>query len=206
MSKLMFAANLNSSPISAECVLTGENSLPDEPGVYMIFVHGGLRLLQATSYFDTDTHVPPFYGDCALMYVGAAVASLRNRVKAHFCPDAARSSLRLTLLAMEHARHAISRSRTPFCRIMGASSLTDWLVANSLILPIPCTDPLKRERRLIEELGPPLNINWRPQHVYSRLLIEWREAVVKRRLCEKRSYLSHSDMEALSRLMGELLH
>jgi hypothetical protein len=170
-----FASQLNLIP--ARSLRAGARELPNDPGVYMFFLGGGLRLLHATSYFDTTAQVPPTVGDHTLLYIGAATTSIRERVKAHFATDSQRSSLRLTLFAIEHARRAISASRTPFCRVVGPRSLSDWLFANALIMAIPCMRPLERERWLIEQHGTAFNIIWRRQHVYAQLLMEWREAV-----------------------------
>ncbi len=165
------------SLIPASSLGASSAQLPNDPGVYLIFILAGIRLLRATSFFDTTAQVPPSAGAYMLLYVGAASTSIRDRVKAHFATGSERSSLRLTLFAIEHARRAISASRTPFCRVVGPESLSAWLFANALIVALPCAKPLERERWLIEEYGSPLNINWRQQHMFSRLLMEWREAV-----------------------------
>jgi hypothetical protein len=181
----MFSNEKNFKLIRAEMLASFSATAPDTSGVYMFFLYGGLRLLTATSYFDTDSRIPPFVCGHTLMYVGAAGTSIHERLMAHFTPDGSRSSLRTTLLAIEHARHAISKSQTPFCRILGPRSLTDWLIANTLVAAIPCSQPFERERELIERYVSPLNINWRMQHVYSRLLMEWREAVATRSVARK---------------------
>jgi hypothetical protein len=171
------SSKLNLIPASALVGCGPE--VPDGPGVYMFFICKGLRLLSATSYFDTDDHLPPTAGEHVLLYIGAARTSVRDRLNAHFSAMREhRSSLRLTLFAIEHARRAISQSRTPFCQVLGPRSLSEWLLANSKLGIIPCHEPFELERRLIEELGSPFNINWRLQHVYSKLLMEWREAVL----------------------------
>jgi hypothetical protein len=175
------------SPRANSTLIPGEKLpalLPNQPGAYLIFLAGGLRLLRATSYFDTDSRIPPTVGDYTLCYVGAASASIRDRVKSHLGYHIGPSSLRMTLFAIENARRAISSSRTPFCRIIGPRSLSEWLVANALVVPLPCRNPFERERQLIEEHSVPFNINFRMQHLYSRLLMEWREGVALPRVVD----------------------
>jgi len=152
--------------------------LPNDPGVYLIFILAGIRLLRATSFFDTTAQVPPSAGAYMLLYVGAAQHQHPRQGEGALC-DRQRAFLSPADTVCDRTRAArdFGVPLPPSCRVVGPESLSAWLFANALIVALPCAKPLERERWLIEEYGSPLNINWRQQHMFSRLLMEWREAV-----------------------------
>src|SRR5690242_10706763 len=89
-------------------------AVPMEPGAYLFFFNGGTRLLEATSYFDCDPRRPLCIEGREHLYTGAA-RDLRIRLRQHLEADLTSSSLRMTLLAIEQEKQAISRSHTPAC-------------------------------------------------------------------------------------------
>ncbi len=149
-------------------------SVPDEAGIYLFFLNGGAHLLEATGYFTTESRAPLRADDRLHLYTGAA-NSLRKRLKQHFHRDMRSSSLRKTLLSIEHANRAISRSRTPKCAITGEDTLSAWLFRNALVAIASTPTPFELERLVLAEHASPFNINWRRANVYSRSLMAYRK-------------------------------
>lgn len=159
--------------IPAHRLLADLGAVPDVPGVYLLFLNGGMRLLEATAYFDTDLRMPLTARGKQHLYTGAA-DNLRKRLEQHFWRDAGSSSFRKTLLSIEHARCAVSKSRTPCCKISGEDTLSTWLFKNALVAIDFTQKPFERERALITRYASPFNITLRRQHPYSRSLMAWR--------------------------------
>src|SRR5690242_14663979 len=98
--------------LPAELVLRNPSRFPNGPGAYLFFFNGGTKLLTATAYFDCERRLPFTIRRRQHLYTGAA-RDIRVRLRQHMEADLTSSSLRLTLLAIEHRHRAISRSETP---------------------------------------------------------------------------------------------
>jgi predicted GIY-YIG superfamily endonuclease len=159
--------------IPARKLLANLNCIPALPGIYLFFLCGGTRLLEVTGYFDTDAREPLTIRDGQHLYTGAT-HDLRRRLEQHFFRDSSGSSFRKTLLSIEHARHGVSKSRTPSCKIKGEATLSKWLFENGLVAIQPVPQPFEREGELIGRYVSPLNITLRKQHPYSHALMGWR--------------------------------
>jgi hypothetical protein len=150
-------------------------SAPGEPGVYLFFLAGGMELLGATSYFETGSPRPLTVHGRQHLYTGAALHSLRHRVYANLRADVTSSSLCRSLLAIERARRAISKSCTPGCKqVRGEQSIAAWLCKNAVVGIEETRDPYNRERELLAQLASPLNIVHRRDRPYARALSAWR--------------------------------
>jgi hypothetical protein len=149
------------------------NDLPDDPGVYLFFLNGGTRLLEATSYFDVDGQPPLSVRGMQHVYTGAAYY-LRERLKQHLGTSVENSSLRKTLLSIEHKFQALSNSRTPGCQVKGQKTLTEWLRQNALVGIQIAQEPFARERQILERYASPFNIALRRDRPYARALSKWR--------------------------------
>jgi hypothetical protein len=160
--------------IPAGLVIRDEEQIPERPGVYMFFFRGGNRLLDASSYFDFARLRPLGFRRRQHLYTGAA-HNLRRRLKQHMTFIAA-SSLRRSLLALEHEAQAISRSKTPECGVIGEQSLTTWMCRNALIGIEIARNPLERERFLLSRYASPLNLTLRRHQPYARALTQMRLA------------------------------
>lgn len=159
--------------IQADALSVDFPEIPERSGVYLFYLDGGTRLLDRTGYFDTDLRSPLARHGRTHLYTGAA-HNLRLRMKQHLDRDWRGSTFRKSLLAVEFARQAISRSRTPFSKVSDEQSLTMWLRSN-MTVELQFTDtPFERERRLIKDGVSPLNITLRRDHPYSQRLMAWR--------------------------------
>ena len=159
----------------ARLIVAEAQRLPDQPGVYLFFVRGGRRLLTATSYFDLECRRPLSFRRREHLYTGAARFSLRDRIQTNLRADVTSSSFTRSLLAIERARRAISKSCTPGCRrVRGEQSLAAWLRINAVIGFETTRDPYGRERELLSRLASPLNIVHRRDHPYAQALSAWR--------------------------------
>ena len=159
--------------IPARGLFANLDPVPEQPGVYLLFLTGGMSLLETTAYFDVDERHPASINGRAHLYTGAA-DNLRARLKQHLIRDRRASSFRQTLLAVEHARKAISRTLTPACKIVGEASLSEWLRENLTIGIQLAKRPFELESDLIGALVSPFNITLRRSHPYSRVLMHWR--------------------------------
>jgi hypothetical protein len=156
--------------------------VPAERGVYMVFLEGGRKLLERTGYFSTESKEPLATDEKVHLFTGWA-SDLRRRIVQHFLHDVRTSNLRKTLLSIEHATRAVSRSGTALCRVKDEQTLGLWLYRNALVA-IGCTDkPSEAEQMLLGRFASPFNIGARPATQYSRALMEWREAAFPRRAC-----------------------
>lgn len=169
----------NLTLIPADQIIADLNMVPDCPGVYLFFANGGTRLLEATSYFDLDCRSPASLHRRTHLYTGAA-NDLRLRMKQHFFRDWRSSTFRETLLAIERARKAISKSQTPASNITGEESLSDWLAHNVAVGIRLSKRPFELETQLIETQVSPFNITLRRSHPYSRALMQWRHEAFPR--------------------------
>lgn len=150
------------------------DSVPNERGVYTFFFRGGARLLQETGWFELDGRRPLSVHGHAYLYTGGAYC-VGNRLKQHVrVVNIHTSSLRTTLLAIECATNAISRSGTSACRVRGQQSLTEWLRKNAIVGIQFSKTPFELERKLLAVHPSPLNIVWRRQHPFARQLSAWR--------------------------------
>lgn len=161
--------------LPASLVFQQPMAVPMQAGAYLFFFNGGMRLLEATSYFACDPRSPLSIGGREHLYTGAA-RDLRIRLRQHLEADLTSSSLRMTLLAIEQKKRAISLSRTPDCAIKGEKTLTAWLCANAHIGLVLSEDPFKQERELLERYPSPFNIVLRRRHPYARALSKLRQA------------------------------
>lgn len=158
------------------CEIDGDfASVPEEAGIYLIFLEGGMRLLEATDYFVTESDTPLEIDGRLHLYTGAAT-DLRKRLIQHFRRDAGSSSLRKTLLSIECAKRAVSKSGTEKCAVTDEKSLSTWLFRNCLVAVAPTPYPFQMERILVEHRISPFNITLRRKHRYSQSLMEWRNA------------------------------
>jgi hypothetical protein len=152
-------------------------SVPALPGIYMFFLRGGTQLLLATSYFEVGGGAPLSLRGREHLYTGAAAITLRERLHQHLRADVTSSSLSRSLLAVERARQAISKSGTPACRVKGERTLTKWLKENALVGIETTDDPYGREEELLSQFASPFNIAHRRDRPFSRVLSEWRCAM-----------------------------
>jgi hypothetical protein len=148
--------------------------VPDKPGVYGFFLHGGTRLLELTSWFELDGRRPLTIRDHQLLYAGGALR-LGERLKQHMrIGHLENSSLRKTLLAIEYARHAVSRSGTPACKVRGQISLTAWLRENAIVGIQFTRKPFVLERQILEAHACPFNVALRRETAYAKVLTRWK--------------------------------
>jgi hypothetical protein len=161
--------------LPASLVFQQPAAVPMEAGAYLFFFNGGMRLLEETSYFECDPRHPLCIEGREHLYTGAA-RDLRVRLRQHLESDLTSSSLRMTLLAIEQKKHAISRSETPDCGIKGEKTLTAWLCTNAYVGLVLSKDPFKQERELLERYPSPFNIVMRRQHPYARALSKLRQS------------------------------
>ncbi len=162
--------------ITANAFGADPSQIPERSGVYLFYIAGGLRLLERTGYFDTDNRVPQERQGRLHLYTGAA-NDLRLRMKQHFERDWRSSTFRKSLLTIEYKRKAISKSRTDHCNVTDEASLTQWLRLNVTVEFQFTDEPFKREFNIIERCASPMNITWRRNHLYSRMLMAWRNEV-----------------------------
>lgn len=165
--------------LSAHDIFRCPEDVPAYAGVYLVFLRGGLRILQATSYFDTAEEMPLSIRDHDHLYTGAA-SNLRDRLEQHMRRDIRSSSLRKTLLAIEHQQRAISGCGRHMRRIVNEESLTEWMCCNAVIGIQFTSAPFDRERELISRYHSPFNITLRRHHPYSKALMMWRSATFPR--------------------------
>lgn len=147
--------------------------VPNKPGIYMFFLRGGTEFLHSSGYFALGGEPPLDIEGYQHLYTGAG-QDLRRRLHQHLHRNWISSSFRTSLLAVEYARQAISRSGTPHSRVVGDRSLSVWLNRNAVIGYRPTGRPFDCERELIRTHTSPLNLTLRRQHPYSRQLQVWR--------------------------------
>lgn len=167
------------SLIPANKIARNLANVPTGPGVYMFFVRGGQRLLEQTSYFDLDGRAPAALDSHIHLYTGAA-NDLQLRMKQHFHRDRRSSTFRETLLAIEIARQAISKSLTPASMVTCEETLSRWLFENVIIGFRYFQRPFQLESELIEAHVSPFNITLRRTNPYARALMQWRHEAFPR--------------------------
>gem|GEM_PF-5557477 len=149
-------------------------ALPPEPGVYLWFVKHGDKLLEASSYFETDDRMPVTIGDHVHLYTGSAY-DLRFRVGQHLRNECREnSSPRKSLLALEHMFSAITQVYGSQYDDLDAGGLTRWMYDNVIFAYEVHQSPVARETALIYRMATPFNIAHRRQHRYSKYLMAWR--------------------------------
>jgi hypothetical protein len=159
--------------IPARIILADPDILPDAEGVYYFLLAGGTKLLRASNYFKFYDREPLSHRDDVHLYTGASVR-LRSRIMCHLVGGADQSGLRKTLVALEFARSAISKTQTPSCHISDRQGLNRWLARNASIAYVPCPNARERERRLLTRLISPLNLQGSHNPKYALQLLDWR--------------------------------
>jgi hypothetical protein len=151
--------------------------VPDCPGVYVLLMRDGDRLLGATDYFEVDGRpVPVGPGGLHHMYTGQS-HGLRTRLKRHVLGDARVSTFRTTLLAIDARYDALSVvHRATEDRYQDEVRLTRWLTENLLVGLMRCDACCDTEAQLLRALPSPLNITLRKTSPFARSLIETRRA------------------------------
>ena len=170
--------------LNAHDLLASLAAIPQRPGVYLLFLNGGMRLLRATGYFQVGPRRLISVQNAQHVYTGAA-HNLRDRIEQHLRRDWRGSSFRKTLLAMQYARRAISKTRTPGSKVVGESTLTAWLRDNLRVAVIPTRAPFDVERKLIAATASPLNIAQRRRTGYPRRLAQWRRQAFAPDVCQR---------------------
>jgi hypothetical protein len=167
------------TPIPAKKLLDCISLVPNTGATYLLLFRGGVHLLEATSFFEVETRRPlralVLGGPegAVHLYTGAS-RFLRDRLLQNFYSDVVSSSVRRTLLAIEHSRKALSTSRTPMCEVRGERSLTAWMRENVFVGILPTDDPFGRESEVLSRFCSPFNITLRRTRPYSRVLSHWR--------------------------------
>lgn len=159
--------------IPAEEIIESAKWVPAGPGVYYAFFNRGMDILRRASYFDYSAHAPLTHGTDAHLYTGSS-CRMRERALAHLKGDANQSPLRKTLVALEFARAAISRTRTPNCAIRDKESLDAWLLANTHFAFIPCANARAQELRILRTVVSPLNIRSQRSTEFADRLLQFR--------------------------------
>ncbi len=165
--------------IPAKEITADLDKIPASSAVYLFFVNGGDRLLDATSYFDFGGSPPAMLGGHAHLYTGAAT-DLRLRMKQHFHRDRRASTFRETLLAIEQSRKAISKSLTPLSAVSCETTLNSWLFENITIGFRHSKRPFHLEYKILQTHASPFNITLRRSNAYARALMQWRHETFPR--------------------------
>jgi hypothetical protein len=152
-------------------------SLPEEPGVYLMFFNGGRKFLEQSGYFEYERAEPMSVGGREHLYTGST-GVLRRRLQHHLLGRSRVSSLRKTLLAAEVMLASLSCTGTEACEV-GVSEirLTNWLMANTTVGYILSDRPLELEQRILRTTPSPLNIKERKSKPYARWLCFMRDDV-----------------------------
>lgn len=159
--------------VPARIVLEQPNRIPDDEGLYYVFIEGGERLLRATSYFRFSRHKPLAHKRAVHVYTGATT-HLRDRLRCHLHGGAEGSGLRKTLVSIERARKAISATKTSGCPIIDKRTLDKWMAQNVYFAFIPCRQALRQELRVLRTTASPLNIRNALVPEYAQQLLRWR--------------------------------
>lgn len=149
-------------------------SVQESPAVYLVFLEGGARILASARYRATDNRPRLQFDGMVHVYTGAA-ENVRSRLIQHFRRDSRGSSLRKTLLAIEHATKAISSSGTPRCAVSDEPSLSEWLFRNCLVAIAHSSEPFVLEREIVKSYDSPLNITHQRRNPYAKQLMCWRK-------------------------------
>lgn len=165
-------------PTPAADLLAPAGQMPSEMGVYFIFFDSGQLLLERSGYLEFDDAFPISVDGFDLLYVGATMNRLRDRVKDHLTGNSRASSLRMTvgaLLTLELRLEPVGDgSRTYFHFGDGERRLTDWLVSNTRVAFAPSANPFGDEKRVLTSVPVPFNISERKRHPYSKYLMTLR--------------------------------
>jgi hypothetical protein len=159
--------------VPARVILRDPTVIPDTEGVYYAFLEGGMDLLSAASYFEYSMRDPLTHDGAAHLYTGASI-NMRSRLLCHLIGGEEQSSFRKTLLAVEFARKAISKTKTPGSHVTTNRSLSGWLSSNALFAFIPCSDAKTQERQVLRGDASPLNIRNQRYPKFAGQLLGWR--------------------------------
>jgi hypothetical protein len=152
--------------------------VPAEPGAY------GWYFRKVPGQIDTSGCI--MHNGMILMYVGiaprqapkseapASHQTLRSRVRYHVRGNSEGSGLRLTLgclLAPElgiQLRRVGSRGRRTFSS--GEQALSTWMAENTAVCWVETPEPWELERRLIQSVSAPLNLEYNERHSFYSVL------------------------------------
>jgi hypothetical protein len=162
--------------VSAEKLLGNPEAVPMLPGVYLIFIKDGWRLVP-----NADFEKAPRLGRESspyddLMYIGKSSISVRSRLISHFKNDSRLSSFRrsLGLLLQDdlnlHPKNVCAMGKFKFLDAE-ESALTNWMIERSHVSYLSCNSAEQIEEFLIRALQPPLNISFRKTNPLSKDLI-----------------------------------
>ena len=160
--------------ISARAILACPSLIPQEPGMYFFFAANGTSLLRAAGYFSHDARLPLVRRQSVHLYTGRSFR-LRTRIRCHLLGSAEESCLRKTLVVLERARGAISKTRTPYCKVVvDRRGLTNWLAANSSFAFVLCEDERDWELEVLRVMASPLNLRPSTNLTFAMQLLKWR--------------------------------
>jgi hypothetical protein len=152
----------------------GLDELPNRPGVYVVLLRGGDRILESTRYFVYHDRLPYQREDFWHLYTGCG-AEWGRRIRHHLTGNTVNSNLRFTLAALEHQARAIYRSGIgPWDSPLAPERLTSWLLQNTLVGVVECADPFTLEKAILEAEPSPLNIDQRRWDGFAQYLLEIR--------------------------------
>jgi hypothetical protein len=120
-----------------------------------------------------------------LLYVGIASdkrKGLYSRVREHFTLNAEGSTLRKSLGCLLEEKLGTVLVRAGSRRTFGPQelALTAWMQAHARVAWFPIESPERIERRLIDSLRPPLNLNQNETHPFHKTLTEIRRRAHRR--------------------------
>ena len=159
--------------LSAEALLTEDfRNVPQEAGVYMIFLRGGRELLEGAGLSPTRSDTLWTEEGAEHAYTGETY-HLPTRLRAHLTGNIWASPLRKSLLAVQHQLGQLQRlSSEEEERDATERQLSDWLSKQAVIAFKSCGYVKDVEDVILNETASPLNIKRSNPTHFTKLLIE----------------------------------
>ena len=174
----------NSELVPSRVAAEEFDRLAGSGGLYAIFSDPAQLLLERSGYMEFDQRPLLNVGGFDLLYLGATVGSLRQRVRCHLCGDSRGSSFRQSigaLLADELNLDPESfAGQSGFGFGEGEPRLTKWLMDHTAVVAVPCEDPFRLERELLINNPAPLNITGRRRHRFAKYLTSLKQLYCRR--------------------------
>ena len=132
-------------------------AIPEAPGVYAILVHGGAEVLARVGFNSLVGRRPLSGRNGTSFYVGST-ATLFTRIRRHVAGEAAVSTFRRSMLALQLAEGALTGKVDDWSYGAAEKELTAWLQPRLAVAWTEIDDPRSLERRAISPSRAPLNI------------------------------------------------
>lgn len=165
--------------VPARVLLADPTRVTDQEGVYYVFFEGGDDLLRAASYYDYNHREPHSYKNFFHLYTGAS-NKMRSQARRHLTGAADRTDLRRTLVALQLAREAITKTNTKNCTVTDRHGLDLWLAGSAQFAFIPCENTRARLRSGLRSIASPLNITGQRDPTFATQLRRWRAEFLRR--------------------------